>query len=760
MKTIITFLLFSIALQAQEHNIWYFGNGAGLDFNNGAPVALIDGQLNTSEGTASITDSNGNLLFYTNGVTIWNKNHQIMENGLGLMGHFSAAQSALIVPKPGSQQIYYVFTVTAWGDVNGFRYSIVDMAAATGLGAVTDKNILLQTPVAEALNATWHSNGEDIWVVVHAFNSNVFSSYLVTSSGVSLNPVTSTSVLMPDSFGQSIIKISPNGSKLAFTRLNGLNGLQVFDFNNSTGSISNPVQLTGSGSYGIEFSESGHLLYMTTVNNLRQYDLLASDVSASAITIGTDPDIRLSQLQRGPDNKIYIARYLQNYVSVINDPNVLGTACNFEQFGVDLGANGLMPCISTNGLPNTVLTPILKINVNNQRICIGEEALFSMNPSTSQFDSILWEFGDGGSATEADPTHVFQQAGTYHITLTTYKQEVIRTTQAIIVVSAIPQITQPEDLTLCDDNGNGSVLFILDDQNDIILGAQNPNAYFITYHLTPQDAESGLYNLPTEFNNSITPQTIYVRMEDVASGCYAITSFRLIVMPKPTIEMADNYAFCEGNTIRLEAPEGFDSYSWSTGESERAIIVNKPGIYTLKVAITLNGNRCENSKTITIYKSEPPTITRIDTADWTTSQNSITVWVSGNGNYEYSIDDSSYQDSPQFGGLGNGIYTLYVRDKNGCGSSSEEIILLMYPKFFTPNGDGINDYWRIENSWNEPNFSVYIYDRYGKHITFFKGNTAGWDGKFNGHALPATDYWFVVHRNDGRQHKGHFSLIR
>ena len=209
MKSLLTLLLFTIALQAQEYNIWYFGTGAGLDFNNEITTALLDGQLNTYEGTASIADNQGNLLFYTDGKTIWNQNHQVMENGQDLMGHSSASQSALIIPKPGSQQHFYVFTVAAWGEANGFRYSEVDMTVNMGLGTVTNKNILIQTPVAEALNATWHSNGEDIWVVVHGFENNEFSAYLVTPDGVSENPVTSSSLHPPDTFGQSTIKISP-----------------------------------------------------------------------------------------------------------------------------------------------------------------------------------------------------------------------------------------------------------------------------------------------------------------------------------------------------------------------------------------------------------------------------------------------------------------------------------------------------------------------------------------------------------------------
>ncbi|QEE50979.1 T9SS type B sorting domain-containing protein [Flavobacterium alkalisoli] len=761
MRLILALLLLTISLQAQEHNIWYFGAGAGLDFNNGVPTALSDGQIQTSEGTASISDSEGNLLFYTDGRTIWNQTHQIMENGQDLMGHYSATQSALIIPKPGSQQRFYVFTVTAWGEANGFRYSEIDMTVNTGLGAVIDKNILVQTPVAEALNATWHSNGEDIWVVVHGFENNLFYAYLVTSAGVSLNPVTSTSLHPSDAFGQSSIKISPDGSKLAFTRLNGQNGLQLFDFDNSTGLITNPLLLHGPGCYSTDFSSSGNILYMTRGDSLRQYNLLAADISASAVIINIDETVRLSSIQRGPDNKIYIARYLQDYVSVINNPEILGTGCNFESVGINnLGTNSIPPRYSTNGLPNTVLTSVLRINQSNQALCVGELATFSINLSTQQFDSILWDFGDGGTSQENNPSHAYQLEGLYTVILSTNKQGIFKTAQLDIVVSPIPQITQPAAMVMCDETSNGTAVFSLGTQNSVLVGSQAPDDYLITYHLSAEDAELGNNSIAENFTNTASPQTIFARLEAINSGCYATTSFDLIVNPQPVIDMADNFPLCKGETILLEAPVGFEAYHWSTGHNDRTITVDTPGTYTVSVGLTVNGTWCGSSKTVTVYTSEAPTITQVSTDDWTASHNSISISVSGSGSYEYSLDGVTYQDSPEFNRLDSGIYNVYARDKNGCGIDMKEIVLLMYPRFFTPNDDGVNDTWRISYAWLEPNAMVHIFDRYGKRIVSFRGDSVGWDGKYHGSNLPATDYWFVVERESGRVYKGHFSLVR
>ena len=179
-----TLFIYQIGLAQNEGNIWYFGINAGIDFNSGTPVALNDGAINTTEGCATICDTDGNLLFYTEGVKIWNKNHQIMPNGNGLMGGNSSTQSAIIVKQPNSDHLYYVFTVAQAVGSSGMRYSIVDMNLNGGLGDVTaTKNIPIVTPTSEKVTSITHQNGDDFWIVTHLFNSNTFHSYLLTSSG-------------------------------------------------------------------------------------------------------------------------------------------------------------------------------------------------------------------------------------------------------------------------------------------------------------------------------------------------------------------------------------------------------------------------------------------------------------------------------------------------------------------------------------------------------------------------------------------------
>lgn len=161
MRTLFTLMLLTssfLSLAQGEANIWYFGERAGLDFNNGDPVALTNSMMIVQEGCASIANSNGDLLFYSNGINVWNRNHEIMPNGTGLKGNNSSSQSCIFVPKPGSETIYYIFTTTDLANPDGLNYSEVDLSLDGGLGAVTtSKNILLKTPTCEKVTAVKHA---------------------------------------------------------------------------------------------------------------------------------------------------------------------------------------------------------------------------------------------------------------------------------------------------------------------------------------------------------------------------------------------------------------------------------------------------------------------------------------------------------------------------------------------------------------------------------------------------------------------------
>lgn len=335
------------------------------------------------------------------------------------------------------------------------------------------------------------------------------------------------------------------------------------------------------------------------------------------------------------------------------------------------------------------------------------------------------------------------------------------TTQFQIGVSKLPVANLAPTLERCDEGNDGSETFDLSGQNSAILSGQSASDFEVTYHLTLQEAVVGTGTLANNYTNSVNPQTIYVRLTNrTNANCFDTTSFEIHAVPKPVLQLPSLLPLCEGTSITLSAPTGFDTYLWSTGQVSNSIVVAQPGTYSVTVGYVYATTVCETSASIVVENSNAATFTGIEIGDWTDNHNTITILVSGDGDYEYSLDGNHYQASNEFSNLIPGEYTVYVNDTNGCGEISETVYLLMYPKFFTPNGDGINDHWQIKMATAEPDLEVLIFDRFGKIITSVHANDKGWDGTFNGKPLPATDYWFVAKRQNGKEYRGHFSLKR
>ncbi|MEO1652583.1 MAG: hypothetical protein AAFU64_03470, partial [Bacteroidota bacterium] len=360
-----------ILVQAQrEGDIWYFGNKAGLDFGTGSPVSLSDGAMNTNEGCSSISDQNGNLLFYTNGIQVWNRNHEVMSNGEGLLGHNSSTNSALIVPKPCDPYLYYVFAVavspTQAIDTlgGGVTYSIVDMRLNDGLGDIVKewKNISLSEPTTEKLLAVPHANQRDVWILTRLRGSDEIHAFLLNPSGINQEPVRSKSPhYLENCFsrcadhGIGHMKASKNSDQIALARRYGRDpGIDLYDFDNHTGLLShrfflNAIELSGEFypvyPYGLEFSASGRFLYYEDGARIFQLDLSLGDVESIAkqyVLIARGQETAnyttyYGSLLRGPDQMIYVARPGFSFLDVITKPDELGLACDYQRNRVDLG---------------------------------------------------------------------------------------------------------------------------------------------------------------------------------------------------------------------------------------------------------------------------------------------------------------------------------------------------------------------------------------------------------------------------------------
>jgi hypothetical protein len=339
----ITMILISLmfvpfsALAQNQGKIWHFGIGGGLNFNTNPPTPLPGSSISTWEGCATICDNSGNLFFYTDGISVWNRNHAVMPNGTGLLGNPSSAQSGIIVPDPGDANKYYVFEVSAW-EVGGSNvwYSKVDMTLDGGLGdvEVTGKNSVLLLDTEEGIAAVPSSDATFWWIIVHKRGTSNFYAFRLTSAGIDTgSPVISTvGTATPANGVIGMIRSNAAGNRLAMTTYTA-GWAEVYDFNNATGVISNPIHINH-GAYGAEFSPNGNLLYLSSLDWMTfQYNLLAgSEALINSTRYMLTPNIAGNGgIQSAPDGKIYISVRNFSSLDVINNPNVIGAGCGYAQ---------------------------------------------------------------------------------------------------------------------------------------------------------------------------------------------------------------------------------------------------------------------------------------------------------------------------------------------------------------------------------------------------------------------------------------------
>lgn len=434
MKKCLQYYLYAILLVSsknsliaqKQNNQWRIG-GTGISFNAIPPSQVQGSAMNTPEGSASVADRNtGELLFYTNGVTVWNAQNQVMLNGTGLRGgsasDLSSTTAAVIVPKPGSNMLYYIITVdegASGSGSGGIRYNLVDMSLDGGLGGIVpgQKNVFLFQTGTEKLEVVPAANGTDIWVLTHDYST--FVAFRLGPDGILPNPVQSqVSGDLANTAGH--LKVNRQFNMLACGSTFEQK-LRLFNFNNATGVVSdlfaiplNPIILGNSPLiYGVEFSPNGRFLYINNLNSIFQYDVSLSTLgaiqaSAYLIDIGGQP----ASMQIGPDRKIYINN---GALQVINCPDKPGNLCGFDVTGLFGGGYGLPKWVHYPGDS----FPSVKNNIIARDTCFGDSVRFSI---ASQADvlAVSWSFGDpasGGQNAASGPEsiHAFSSAGFYNV---------------------------------------------------------------------------------------------------------------------------------------------------------------------------------------------------------------------------------------------------------------------------------------------------------------------------------------------------------
>ena len=611
MKKLISVLLLffaSYTYSQKEANFWYFGENAGIDFSTSPPTTLTNGQLDTTEGCSSFSSPSGDLLFYSDGIEVFNKNHELMNYADGrlandLKGNPSSTQSGMIIPKPGSNTIYYLFTVGTdfvggAGNPNpGFNYYTIDMSSNNGFGEITDGpvNLAINPNTGVDLSERWSEKvaavkGKDcntFWVV--SFVQSTFYAYEVTTNGVEVNTVVTSTVDFSTNDKRGYLQVSPNGEKIAFADYsavqNNIRGsLVLFDFNNDSGEVAQDSEVlipysAADSPYGVAFSRDSKKLYTSTYNgnfNVYQFSLDATNIPASKATIRTKTGFR-GALQLGPNGKIYASIPQRNFLDAIENPSATASDVIYTDNAINLEgkftAQGLPPFISSLLLPIEVVDSEDGSVINDEDLafCIGQNKTIIPASISGTGATYAWSFDDGTSTGVIQNTKnlilnnlAISNSGKYTLVAeltdacgNVTKFEATFNITVFEAATANPIIYPP----FCDTDNDGFNTFDL--QTDIsatVLGGLDATVFEVVYFDDSENANSGNNPVADMYSNpsAYSTQTIYARVQnkEAPNACFDITSFTLAVTGLPVPETPSEYPFCDNTTVGSDT-DGF-----------------------------------------------------------------------------------------------------------------------------------------------------------------------------------------------------------
>jgi gliding motility-associated-like protein len=745
--SIILLLNFEQIIAQKEATHWYFGNAAGLTFKAGIPEPHYESGMNTYEGCAAYSNAKGELLFYTNGVQIWNADHELMENGDGLAGDTSSTQSALIVPNPADSNLYYLFTSDVLdyseGEIytQGLRYSVIDMTLDSGNGAVTEKNVLLLEQVPEKITAVQKAQDSAYWVISHEWGNNNFAVWLIDENGIASEPVISSAgtahvQIQDHNIINSIgtMKVNPQGNRLALALLRA-SLVEIFTFDSQTGMVSEAitVEFDYQAVYGVEFSPDGSKLYITSIRSLYQVDLEAGtpeDVAASLTEI-FEESYFMGTMQLAPNGKIYCTVDESDRLGIIHNPNASADHCAYESGALQVGNGSLRM-----GLPNFISSLFLPPDFYVYPVCYGTETVFHI-ADTIGTDSVLWNFGDplsGSNNTSKvfNPAHLYNDTGTYTVELKRWISGVeTRLSQEIQIDYAFTLDLGP-DTILCDTDN-------------------------YTIQLPEQAREYLWYNNDSLATHNFSETgTYWAEGKSTYTGCRHSDTVSLIFSESPPVDLGQDTLFCSNSIFVLEPEVHCDTcvYTWQDSSTESRFYPETEGYYSLQIT---NEYGCSNSDTVFLDIKHPPvfelgndTVLCDDAYLFLSSgwENAEYIWQDGSESFDY------YVDKP-------GLYALKV--KNICGEYTDSIRItyeycgpLKIPNVISPNGDGINDYFFVKGI-DQLKWQLSVYTRWGNRVYHSLDYKNNWSPE----KLSSGVYYYILQSAEiGAEHKGFVHVIK
>ncbi len=732
-------------------NTWYFGNKAGIKFDNPS-FPLFDSQLNTQEGVATISDNNGNLLFYTDGITIWDKSHQPMPKGnSSLHGHDSSTQSAIIVPNPGDTNLYYVFTTDQLGGANGLSYSIVDVSLPGNgsnnnpLGDViaSSINISLISPVTEKVIAVQKNNNSGYWLVTHGWNNDKFYAYEITCDGISNTPVIS-SVGSVHSGGTNNINAvgymaaNIQGTKLALVNRKD-NSVEIFDFNNKSGIVSNQNIITTPDNllYGISFSPDGKLLYIGGRQSIFRHSIGGNTIESIVINgisqLSNDNVVRALQL--GPDKNIYVSIRYSQYLGIIENPNSLSSQCEVQ--GIFLNAdNNDRHC--RFGLPNIFYKENQIPDTISKTTC--SNTLFSFE----------------GNNYEAGKTHEIKYKNQYGCdSIVILKIDTFVTKRTSLNVEACngEYYNHQGNLILAGDslsiiakdiNGCDSIHTIIVNEKDMIfvpleVEVCHDNLYYFNFEHYP-----------------VGTDTIIIIEDQIL--CDSIVHLKVTKFPELEYHLtAESSCFNESDgKVMISVTSGDGPFQYALNNQD----YNNDSIYTnlsnsMHELLIKDSHGCITSDVFYIDKIEEINFEVPDQIiECQQDGNLVCIeLIEGNlGETEINWSNDTNTECTTY--LTPGIH--YVEVKNKCQSTIENFSIthkykskapmVVAPNIFSPNDDNINDHFMISivSEAKIQSFIIQIFDRWGSIVYESNNQDFKWNGEFNGRPLSQGVYGWQI----------------
>ena len=570
-------------LSQNETKNWYFGNKAAIKFENGRIINLDDSEMDAPANCTSISDENGQLMFYSDGATVWNRNHEIMKFGTGLIGQTSHYQSVIIVPKPNSNKIYYLIytrseSVPSLAYNPGTYYSEIEFNTENPLGIVNTKNFILNSnSPSEKLTAVHHRDGKSFWLLTlnaadedNSSPKKIFNLFKINETGINTTPVEIIAEEEIENLG--VMKFSPNGKKLAISANatnDGLKKVSLYSFNNETGELTfGTILIINQGlalfpSNGIEFSPNGKYMYISISNGTRlvQYEMNDLEFGDEPKTyLFSSSNSKIESLQIGNDQKIYVALHDEeegnDFLGVIEYPDEKGTLANYRHNAIRLS-----PGASKRGLPNFIQS-FFASKITTQNVCFTDEFSFSAS-SFGPVTAVSWDFGDGTSATGINATHTYSSPGSYNVKaiLTVGSQNI--TVYKLIRAYELPVLTPNQELVECDEDLDGRSTFNLLNIREKIL---NRGSTDITdFYLNPSDLNKDItISNPENFQNTDpNNQQIFVKATN-ENGCFETSSF-IVRTRFVQLDDIDDVFVCEDSDgITGNAKGEFDTLTLET----------------------------------------------------------------------------------------------------------------------------------------------------------------------------------------------------